>query len=217
MLGRALTLLGLTEERCTFCGGGLDDPEQGYLCGECIKSIEPAHPILYEKLDFIESYRVFGSYDGVLAEAIRLIKFRSVKPLARRLGTAISRHLKEFIEETHPDLLTHVPLHTFRFWKRGFDHNEEILLGAGLNSEPVLFRKRHSRPLASYGREERLSAVKDAFGVREEFIDAVEGKRVLVFDDILTTGATSRAVSELLLSLGASEVFFYFLSREGVN
>ncbi|WP_457600636.1 ComF family protein [Hydrogenivirga sp.] len=215
MLGRALTLLGLAEEFCVLCGGALDDPTQGYLCRSCLADLKPSHPLPYGKLDYISGYGVFGRYEDALAEVIRLIKFKSVKPLALRLGEALSSHLGEYISQLEPDILTYVPVHTLRFWNRGFDHNEEILAGAGLDFTGLLLRRRHAKPLARLKREERARAVKDAFGVKKNYIDYVEGRSVLVFDDILTTGATAKSVAEPLLSLGAREVFFYFVAKEG--
>ncbi len=191
VLGRVLTLLGLTESTCLVCGGELDDPEQGYLCTACLEDIKPSHPMDYEDLSFTERYRIFGRYEGVLSETLKLIKFRSVKPLAHRLGEVVSENLLEFIGETEPDLITYVPVHRWRFWKRGFDHNEEILKGARVQPEQILYRRKHSKPLASYGREDRFRAVKDAFGVRDAYLEKIEGRRVLVFDDVLTSGATA--------------------------
>ncbi len=169
----------------------------------------------YRSLPCITTYRVFGKYEGLLAHLLRLIKFRSVKPLAEELGRSIDKHLKEFMEEVQPDIITFIPVHPFRYWRRGFDHNREILSAAGIDFSSVLFRRKHSRPLAGLSKEERFKVVKDSFGVKEEFIDSVHGKRVLLFDDVVTSGATSTTVAELLLSLGVKDVFFYFLAREG--
>ncbi len=215
MLGRLLSDLGLAETACSNCGSGVEDGRQGYLCERCLGELKPHHPIDYRRLEYITSYRVFGVYGGVLAEVLRLIKFRSVRPLARILGEAVREHMGEFVEETSPDLITFVPVHLLRFWGRGFDHNREILRGSGFDFEEVLLRLRYARPLASYGKEERMRMVRGAFGIRKEYVDKLEGKRVLVFDDILTTGATSRSVAESILSVGASEVFFYFVAKEG--
>ncbi len=214
MLGSLLGALRLTESSCRVCGREFEPKAQGYICGLCFEGMRPSHPLTYERLDYVSSYKVFGLYDGVLAEAIKLIKFRSVKPLALEVGKRIREDLVSYMGEVEPDVLTFVPLHSFRLWNRGFNHNVEILKGASVEFEDILLRVRYSRPLAVYGREKRAEVVRDAFSVRKGWVDGVEGKKVLVFNDVLTTGATSRSVAELLLSLGASEVFFYFLSKE---
>jgi len=69
--------------------------------------------------------------------------------------------------------------------------------------------------LASYGKDKRSEVLKGAYRVKRERVDGIEGKKILVFDDILTTGTTCRSIAELLLSLGADEVLFYFVAKEG--
>lgn len=215
MIGRILELLNLTSKVCKNCGKEFEPQEQGYLCWDCVGEIKPHHPIDYKELEFVSSYKVFSLYEGSLAECIRLIKFGSVEPLARILGDRISEDLKSFIYEVNPDLITTVPLHPLRLWNRGFDHNGEILKGAGVDFEEILVRVRYAKPLASYGKERRSKVLEGAYRVRRKYMDEIEGKRIFVFDDILTTGTTCRNIAELLLSLGADKVFFYFVAKEG--
>jgi len=215
MLGTLLYLSGLSERRCCVCGLDFFDREQGYVCGECLRDIRPHHPTLYGRLEWVSSWRVFGRYEGVLGEVIRLVKFRAVRPLARKLGEIVREHMLDFIGEVKPDLITWVPIHPLRFWNRGFDHNLEILKGVGVEAKDLLVRVRYSKPLASVGgREERMRRVRGAFRVRREMVDEVEGKRILLFDDVLTTGSTASSVAEHLLSLGVEEVFLYCLAKE---
>ncbi len=209
-----LRRLYLSERNCSYCGKRLNGETQGYVCDSCLGSIKPYHPINYVSLEFISSYRVFGLYKGALSHSLKLVKFENVKPLAYSLGRTVGEHLKEFMEETHPDLVTYVPTHFIRRWRRGFDQNEEILRSAQVNFSKLLLRVKHSKPMARLRKKERLTAVRNAFSVKKEFLDRIEGKKILVFDDILTTGATSTSVAELLLSLGAFEVYFYFMAKE---
>ena len=214
MLGRVLDLLRLTERDCIVCGNEVDFSDQGYVCEECLKTISPVHPMDYTPLEWISSYRVFGRYEGVLMECIKVLKFRSVKPLADVLGRSMENHIKEFIEDIDPDITTYVPVHLRRWWSRGFDHNREILKGAGIEAKKMLIRVKHSKPLAQIDKTGREKAVKDAFRVQKDLLEGVEGKTILVFDDILTTGSTAKSVAETLMSLGALRVHFYFLARE---
>ncbi len=214
MLGRLLSLSGLSESRCSICGIEFLDEDQDYICPDCLGDIRPFRPFEHTRLEWISSYRVFGRYEGALAEVIKLVKFKSAKPLAKALGEIVKEHMEEYIKETQPDMISWVPLHPFRLWNRGFDHNREILKGVGVGAEDILIRVRYSRPLASLGRKERAKRVRGAFRIKKEFIDVIGGKRILVFDDVLTTGATASSVAEELLSLGAEEIIFYFLARE---
>ncbi len=210
-----LGVSGLVEDRCSICDKKFIPESQGYICEECLEEIKPFHPFQYSKLGYISGYRVFGKYEGMLSEVLKLIKFKSVRPLTKSLAIRIKGHLREFYNEVNPDLFTFVPVHFFRFWNRGFDHNEEILKDTELPFESMIIRVKYAKPLISYGKEDRFKIVKDAFRIRKDWLDRIEGKKVLIFDDILTTGATSGAIAELFLSVGASEVFFYFLSKEG--
>ena len=206
MVGRVLDLLGLSLKACLVCGNVVDDAEQGFFCLSCLGSIKPERI----RVDRVPLSRAFGSYRGVLEEVLRVVKFRGNLPLARRLGRIVSEDLRSYTGEVSPDVITYVPVHPLRLWKRGFDQNREILRGAGLSFTDVLVRVRYSKPLASLKAEERKRVVRGAFKVRTD----IEGRRVLVFDDVVTTGSTALAVRETLLRAGAKNVLFYFLAVE---
>lgn len=208
-----LQKLGLSSERCVCCGKVFVGSSQGYVCNECISSIKPYHPMDYsEKLQYVISYRIFGKYDGVLKEVIHNMKFRNSKELALLLGKAISKHLWEYIEETKPDMITFPSLNLRRLWGRGFNHVEYILRGAGVPYVRVFKRRDMNKPMAFLSAEERQKAV---FGhkLREGLIDFLEGKIVLLVDDLLTTGSTIQRLAYLLMSVGAQEVHAYFVAK----
>ncbi len=213
LLGKILEGLLLTERTCIHCEESFAPEEQGYLCGKCISSIKP-FPYFLElpELEQVDGAEFFGRYEGALREALKLLKFRGVKPMGKVLGKKIREELLSYLRETEADFLTWVPVHFLRYWGRGYDHNEEILRHTGLPFRKALKRVRYSRPLAGYGRKERERRVKGAYRVVRPHL--VEGRRVLVFDDILTTGSTAREVAGVLKEAGASEVYFYFLCRE---
>ncbi|MDQ7038105.1 MAG: hypothetical protein Q9N26_02740 [Aquificota bacterium] len=215
MLGRFLSSSGLAEDRCVICGAYADDPYQGYLCGNCMDGIKRDISIRPDrKLPQVQGFRVFSRYEGVLREIIRLVKFRRVVPLARRIGKAVAEDIGEYAELVSPDIITFVPVHIFRRWGRGFDQNEEILRGAGVEFENVLVRVKYSRPLARLSKSRRTASVRGAFRVRTRWRERIHGKRVLVFDDVITTGSTAVSVAETLTGAGASSVYFYFVAYE---
>jgi len=125
MLGKILRKLGLDWDQCALCGESTDMSSQGYLCSSCLSGIKPEIPSLRDPLPYVSAYRIYASYEGVLAEALRLIKFRSVKPsvkpLAHFLGKRIARDLGNFAREVSADILTFVPVHPLRYWARGFE------------------------------------------------------------------------------------------------
>ncbi|RMH05622.1 MAG: ComF family protein, partial [Aquificota bacterium] len=130
-----------------------------------------------------------------------------------RLGLVIKDHLWEFIKEVEPDLITFPPLNTRRFWVRGFNHVEEMLKGAHVPCIQVYKRVGFSPPMARLSAQERQKAVGE-YTLREETIDLLEGKRILLVDDILTTGSTLSRLAYLALYVGAQEVYAYVIAKD---
>ena len=182
------------------------------LCRECSESLRGKGFYLPDIIPGAKKVRTFAPYSGAVAKAIRAVKFKRVRPLLAVLGESIREDLWQFIEEIKPDLITYVPVHFFRWYSRGFDQNRELLLMAGFGPHKLLKRVKHSQPLAGLGREERVREVAGSFRVTDA--GQIRGKKVLVFDDVLTTGSTAQEVLKTLKQAGAGEVYFYFLAVE---
>jgi len=208
-----LQVFGLVQEDCKVCGSSFRGKDQGFVCEECLSELKPYHPMDYShRLDYVFSYRVFGLYEGTLKEMIHCIKFDNSKSLALRLGKIIKDHLWEYIREMEPDLITFPPLNLRRFWNRGFNHMEYILKGAEVPYFKAFKRTDMAPPLALLNKEERSKAVL-GHRLREELIDHFEDKKVLIVDDLLTTGSTIKRLAYLLMSVGVKEVHVYFVAR----
>ncbi|MFN3976227.1 MAG: ComF family protein [Aquificaceae bacterium] len=208
-----LQVLGLAQEDCRVCGSSFMGKGQGFICEECLNGLKPYHPMDYShRIEYVFSYRVFGLYEGTLKEMIHCIKFHNSKGLTLRLGRVIKEHLWEYIEEIEPDLITFPPLNLRRFWNRGFNHMEYILKGAGVPYLKTFKRTDMAPPLALLNKEERSKAVL-GYRLREELIEHLEDKKVLIVDDLLTTGSTIKRLAYLLMSVGAKEVHAYFVAR----
>ncbi len=154
----------------------------------------------------------YGSYDGRLRELIHLFKYGGVEtlagPLGRMLMLACPRHQRF-------DVLVPMPMHWWRRWRRGFNQAEllaaEVGRRAGLPVQAVVCRRRHTSPQAGLSRRERRRNVQGAFLVRRP--EQVQGKKVLVVDDVLTTGSTAGACAEALKQAGARYVAVLALAR----
>ncbi len=212
MFAQIVKFLGLCEEECVFCGGPIYSKDQGYFCDTCLESLKPYHPIEYREIEYVSSYRVFGRYEGVLKSLILHAKFGAHVSLARYIGKVISPYLWEYIELINPDIITCPAINIRRYWSRGFNHAEEMLRGANVPFVKIFKRTGFGGPSAGLTKEERLKAV-ESHKLREEVIDLLEDKKVLIFDDVLTTGATITRLAELVLSVGALEVHAFFVAQ----
>jgi len=164
------------------------------------------------------------SYKGLVRLGVHGLKYEFMKDLESEFlkifGLSVKEKLKDrqgvefkkFLRKK-PTVVS-VPLHWRRENWRGFNQAEMIgrWVGEGLGLELVdmLERKRASQPQTKLGRKERRENVRWAFGVRRGVVAA---KRVLLVDDVWTTGATMRAGSQALKRAGVKEVWGLTLAR----
>ncbi|HUO04770.1 MAG TPA: ComF family protein [Candidatus Binataceae bacterium] len=138
------------------------------------------------------------------------------------LDQAAGRALIEFLGAGLPlsadayDIVIPVPLHWRRLWWRGFNQaallGEEIAarLGRPLDAT-VMARKRYTSPQTSRHHDERVRNVRSAFVVKRR--DRIKGRRVLLVDDVMTTGATVNECARAILAAGAVRVDVFTLAR----
>jgi ComF family protein len=156
----------------------------------------------------------FGTFGGALAVALRRLKYAERPDLAVPLG-----HLaRQAARRAHlaGDVVVPVPLHPRRLAERGY--NQAALLAAEVAVElaaplaaGAIARVRNTPQQAQLDREARLHNVAQAFEVRAPRV--VQGRRVVLVDDIATTGATLGACRSALLSAGASSVTALVVAR----
>jgi len=188
-----------TGKKCKKCGHPLSLlPGYGELCGRCLESLREFY------FDRVEFYTL---YEALPEAAIRELKFSRVKPVAGAIAGRIYRHFNSFVASFKPHLVVPVPIHRSTLKERGFDQVQELLKALKTPFEPILEKPFKSRRQSSVGFEERLENVKGAFSLREGV--SLKGKRVLLFDDVFTTGATASELSRLLKEAGAVEVAVY--------
>ena len=149
-------------------------------------------------------------YGGAVATAILALKYRRRPDLAPRLGAAMAAHAVDLASRI--DLVVPVPLHPRRLAERGF--NQAALLASPIAAElgvprraRALERIRDTPKQAELDRESRAANVEGAFRCASP--KAVEGRRVLLVDDVRTTGATLSACAATLLASGARSVVTY--------
>lgn len=192
--------------RCLRCGIGFPSPsEVDHLCAEC----------LTQERHFSRARAVCG-YEGVIMEAISRMKYGGLTRLARPLGNLLAEYQDPEFSLSENDLVIPVPLHIRRLRERGF--NQSLLLARQVSrrrSIPLNFtalqRARQTQPQTQLSGAERRKNVRGAFEVGKT--EAVEGKRILLIDDVFTTGATVQECANVLRKAGASEVQVLTLAR----
>lgn len=156
----------------------------------------------------------FGQYDGVLRELIQLYKYQRMRPLAPPLGRLMARALPR---ELVLDAVVPVPLHWRKLLRRGFNQSrllaEELSRRTGLDVAACLKRRRHTNAQAGLTAKERRANVAGAFFVPRGA--DVAGRRLLLVDDVMTTGATVNAAARALKEAGARRVSVLVLARAG--
>lgn len=202
---------------CVSCQEGLPrlEPPFCFLCARPGRLMMRLCPRCWERPLEIDGIRAPYRMEGAVREAVHALKYQSVRALAPTLGQLLA----DFIPDNTPsaDVLVPVPLHPRRERSRGY--NQSLLLAqgtgraTGLPVEGNALRRLRSTPsqARSAGEEERWANVAGAF---EADAALVQGRRVLVIDDVCTTGATLEACSIALKQAGAASVWGVTLARE---
>lgn len=193
--------------KCLLCRRILKSNELD-LCHRC-RVDGPDCQISRKKLPFIDSWASVWYYEGDARRSILRYKFYGARGNARGYGRLLAMKL----QREHPDgfdLLTWVPISSRRKLTRGYDQVELLAksVGTELGMEPVrLLRKiRHNPPQSGIVGEAHRRA--NVLGVyRVENAHLLQDKRILLLDDIITTGATAGECARVLLTAGAKEIY----------
>jgi ComF family protein len=154
----------------------------------------------------------FGAYEGVLRKLIHVFKFEGVRTLQRPLGAMLAQALPR---ESGFDAIVPMPLHWRRRWQRGFNQAEllarEIARKWNVPVSALVRRRRATAPQAGLTSAQRRKNMQGAFEAKRGM--SVKGMRILLIDDVLTTGATASACARTLKRAGAAQVTFLALAR----
>ena len=192
--------------KCVLCGNVLEKEELD-LCKDC-RMDAPEYPNRKSKRQFLDSFAAVWYYEGNVRKSLLRYKFHNARSFAAPYGRLLAMKLLELYPEGF-DVLTWVPVSRLRKLRRGYDQVELLAKAVGkelgITPVPLLKKVRHNRPQSGiHGAAQRRANVLGAY--RETDREAIAGRRILLLDDILTTGATAGECARVLKTAGAKEV-----------
>lgn len=192
--------------RCAFCGRFLQRGEME-ICARCMGELRFLPPGQVKTPGLIDQCIGALAYEEKVRTAIHRLKFRGRQSIAKPLGRLLAHQIQAQLDGTF-DFITWVPTSAHNLRERGYDHAQLITEQAArcldVPAVQMLKRVRHTRPMYGLNPAERRANVFDAFAVVKNA--PVLGARVLVIDDILTTGATFYECARALREAGAEQV-----------
>lgn len=190
----------IREPRCRTCGRGLRSMTEEY-CADCGR----------RQHAYDRGFAVYP-YHGKIRESLMRFKYSGRQEYANFYAQAIWSYGEDIIRHMRPELLIPVPVHRKKLRMRGY--NQAQVLGRRLSEKsgiPMLtdlvIRTRNTLPQKELDRQQRKRNLQNAFALKKP--DRMfPWKRVLLVDDIYTTGSTVDALAVLLKEAGAEHVFF---------
>lgn len=202
----------ILEPCCSKCGRQVIHAEQEY-CYDCKK-----------RNHHYKSGIALFAYDAYMQHSIIKFKYHHQKEFAVFYAEEIIKHLGRKILKISPDVLIPVPIHSRKRNQRGYNQAEILAKEIGRRiSIPVLsellIRKKNTIPQKSLTNKERIKNLEGAFCWNRRFLQINKKipSRVLLIDDIYTTGSTMEACTKVLLERGIKEVFFLSLCIGGLD
>ena len=186
------------EPACLKCGKEIDDEAQEY-CYDC-----SVHSHLYNR-----GFAVF-KYNNEVKDAVYALKYKGCKIYGEFFGNEMADRYGNEIKRIKPQAVIPVPVHKTRKKKRGYNQAEVIAkqlsdrLGIPMDSE-ALFRVAPTKPQKELNKVLRRKNVEKAFKVSQ---NVVEYKKVILVDDIYTTGATIDACAAVMRQAGVKEIYY---------
>jgi competence protein ComFC len=223
--------------QCQICGETRWCENFSFLCNDCFRSAIPIQPPCCEscglpfqgkiqepflcpncsdmKLYFDRAIAIVR-FQGVVRRAIHGFKYSHQSYWLKVLHTWFIQGADDLLQPETFDLIIPVPLHTLRERERGFNQSWQLIQPlaekwALASDRNGLVRVRETVTQTNLDRQERLQNLKGAFQVSNP--ENIQGKRILLVDDVLTTGATANECARALSQAGATSVLVFTLAR----
>ena len=193
----------IQEPRCLKCGKAIEYDESEY-CLDCAS----------KERDFVRGYPLF-SYLPPVSGALSLLKYHGKEEVGQYLGRLLGQHFGPEFQSLHLDAIIPVPVSEKKRKLRGYNQAEIIARAcrdAFDSSLPLvcdlLIRKSDTQAQKKLSASEREKNLRKAFTCANEMRSSFAGGRVLLVDDIYTTGATIQACTKALMEVGVEKVYY---------
>lgn len=208
-------LFRLLYPACCCCCGDLLAGDEKYICTRCLLDLPSTHD--FNVKDNVVELKLAGRVpleaggalfvfrkNNKVQRVVHRIKYYGNTDLAVRLGVMLGNELVESGRFSDVDCIIPVPLHRRRLWQRGYNQSELICQGISRALDrPVvadqIYRTRYTHTQTHKNREDRQKNVQGVFAVRNP--DTLEGKHVLLVDDVITTGATTDSCYQVMMPI----------------
>lgn len=206
--------------KCLICQKDIEPTPPRGLCSDCFNKIQKysssSPRALPDHKYYFKQTWAACPYQGIIKEAIQLLKYKGKLILAGQLSAIMIKYAKENLPLANIDFLIPVPLHRSRLKEREFNQSE--VLASKLTNyfnlpllNNALIRIRPTPPQTNLSKEERLISLKGAFNLKRK--ELTKGKNILLIDDVFTTGATAKECAKVLIENRANEVNVFTLAK----
>jgi ComF family protein len=225
---------------CAVCDAVLNDPLGGCVCTTCWGAVRPITPPVCDgcgvplardnpsgkpntkplclecchSIRVVDRARAIGEYEGTLREIIQALKYGGRRSLAGPVAARMRSRGVELLQDA--DCVTPVPLHWRREYQRGFNQARELARHLNAPLLELVARRRHTQAQVELPAEQRRANVESAFMIRRQPLRqrrSIQGLKVVLVDDVCTTGATLEECARVLKEAGASAVYALTAAR----
>jgi competence protein ComFC len=232
------TALGIFyPEVCQICNSQRATPGEGYVCVNCWKEVRFITPPFCERCGLPYEGKITNAFEctncremdlhfssarsavvarGLVLDVIHRYKYSRALWFEPFLADLLVQEAKPVLEKSKWDLIVPIPLHRLKKREREFNQAERLANCLSRATKiPVnanlLERMEFTRTQTTLTRSERAANVRNAFRLRKK--QRLDGKKIILLDDVLTTGATTSACAKVLQKAGAAEICVWTVAR----
>lgn len=195
---------------CVFCGKVISSGKQ--VCNQCIHEIKPINSV--KRIKLVNCGKTIScvvpyAYQNHVKNSIIQFKFHNKRKFSEYYAEKMAELIMSSYKALHIDVVTSVPISNDRLKIRGYNQSEliavELVKLLNLQYKPLLIKKAENKEQHKLSMREREKNVKGVYQAIN--LNLIQGKTILVIDDIVTTGATLSECAKELFQANAKEVF----------